>query len=96
MASHERKGAALFPSLESALSRACRGPGHGSPALAVKLLRSDSLLQTTASTAIVTAAVANRCVYYATGTHRSSVYRWYPDDNQVEQIHPPSPSTGQR
>ncbi|KAF4695368.1 Vacuolar protein sorting-associated protein 18 like protein [Perkinsus olseni] len=72
MASHERKGAALFPSVESALSRACQGPGHGSPALAVKLLRSDSLLQTTASTAIVTAAVANRCVYYATGTHRSS------------------------
>ncbi|KAF4720001.1 Vacuolar protein sorting-associated protein 18 like protein, partial [Perkinsus olseni] len=96
MASHERKGAALFPSLASALSRACKGPGHGSPALTVKLLRSDSLLQTTASTAIVTAAVANRCVYYATGTHRSSVYRWYPDDNQVEQIHPPPPPTGQR
>ncbi|EER12819.1 hypothetical protein Pmar_PMAR018074 [Perkinsus marinus ATCC 50983] len=90
MESSERrpKASALFPSLESALSQACNG--HGSPCLTVKLLRSDSLLQTTASTAIVTAAVANRCVYYATGTHRSSVYRWYPDDNQVEQIQLPS------
>ncbi|KAF4655416.1 Vacuolar protein sorting-associated protein 18 like protein [Perkinsus chesapeaki] len=96
MEMRERDESSLFPSLEAALSRECTG--HGGPALSVKLLRSDSLLQTTASTTIVTAAVANRCVYYATGTHRSSVYRWYPDDNQVEQIQLPQPSAmaGQR